>query len=371
MKLVVFSSVKHSVHNGRLYGYAPYVREINLWGNYVDEFVVIAFQEQADSINVIDTAYNHKDVVFKKVSQFDVLTFWESLKAVFKIPIIFFKCISEMWSADHIHIRCPGNIGFIACFAQVFFPKKAKSTKYAGNWDPSSDQPWTYKWQQAVLRNVFLTRNMKVLVYGKWPNEPEHITPFFTASYFESDKIMFQPKDYSQTLRFVFLGALVKSKRPLLTIQIIKKLHDKGRKVQLDILGDGPLRIELEDYIKTNELNHFIFLHGNQDSDIVKSQLLKAHFSILPSKSEGWPKALTEGMFLGSIPIATKVSSVPWMLDEGKRGILIAPDLELAVSQIEYALEFDDLQNMAKSAMEWSQTYTLERFESEIEQLIK
>ena len=45
---------------------------------------------------------------------------------------------------------------------------------------------------------------------------------------------------------------------------------------------------------------------------------------ILPSKSEGWPKAIAEGMFFGCIPIATPVSCVPWMLADGSRGILVS-----------------------------------------------
>src|SRR5690606_36976396 len=146
--------------------------------------------------------------------------------------------------------------------------------------------------------------------------------------------------------------------------------YDNGQKVVLDIVGDGALRLELKDYIIRNKLEHFIFMHGYQDAESVKSKLSNSHFSILTSKSEGWPKALAEAMFFGCIPISTKVSCLPWMLDEGKRGILIAPDLEAAVSQIEEVLEFGNLHTMAKSAMEWSQAYTIERFESGIVRIL-
>ena len=36
--------------------------------------------------------------------------------------------------ADHIHLRCPGNIGLLGCIVQIAFPKKVKTVKYAGNW---------------------------------------------------------------------------------------------------------------------------------------------------------------------------------------------------------------------------------------------
>ena len=39
---------------------------------------------------------------------------------------------------------------------------------------------------------------------------------------------------------------------------------------------------------------------------------------MLPSKSEGWPKAIAEGMFWGAIPVATRVSCLEYMLDKGE-----------------------------------------------------
>ena len=49
--------------------------------------------------------------------------------------------------SDVIHLRCPGNIGLLACFIQILFPKKNKTAKYAGNWDPKAKQPLSYKLQ--------------------------------------------------------------------------------------------------------------------------------------------------------------------------------------------------------------------------------
>lgn len=366
MKLLIVCIVKHIEKNGKYYGYAPYVREMNLWGNYVDEIIVVAPIKEVDIIDEIDSAYNHAHIRFTQVPNFNILSVWETFKAFFKIPVIFVQCLFAMAKADHIHLRCPGNISLVACVAQIFFPNKKKSTKYAGNWDPNSNQPWTYRLQQTILRNTFLTRNMQVLVYGEWPNETRNIQPFISATYYEDEKIEFQPKDYSQPLSFVFAGALVVGKRPLLTIQIIESLYQKGIPVILHMYGDGPLMPELQDYVKKNRLETVVFLYGNQDKRVVKASLMDAHFNILPSKSEGWPKAVAEGMFFGCIPIATPVSCVGWMLDDGTRGILIEPELETAVSQIIAALNNADLDAMAKAALDWSQQYTFDRLEEDI-----
>ena len=370
MILGIFTLVQHSFKNGQYHGYAPYVNEMNLWGNYVDKIIVVGVKKPTNSVDELDTAYSHESLTFVPVPNFNILGIANTIMTLFKIPYIFLKCIQVMRQADHIHLRCPANVSLVACFAQVFFPNKKKSTKYAGNWDPNSNQPWTYRLQQAILRNTFLTRNMQVLVYGEWPNESINIQPFISATYYEKEKVVFKVKDYTQTLSFVFAGALVVGKRPLLTIQIIEALHQKGRPVRLHMFGDGPLMSELKAYVKINQLESIVSLYGNRDRRIVKTTLREAHFNILPSKSEGWPKAVAEGMFFGCIPIATPVSCVPWMLGNGTRGIIITPELDVAVSQIIIALNSVNLDVMSKAALEWSQQYTLDRLERDIEKVL-
>uniref|UniRef100_UPI004047E908 glycosyltransferase family 4 protein n=1 Tax=Mariniflexile sp. TaxID=1979402 RepID=UPI004047E908 len=193
---------------------------------------------------------------------------------------------------------------------------------------------------------------------------------FFTATYTNSEIEIPKKRDYSGHLKFVFIGSLVEGKRPLLAIQIIEALHKIGKNVHLDVYGDGVLKEALHNYIVVNKLEKMVALHGNQPIENIKEVLKTAHFLILPSKSEGWPKAIAEAMFYGAIPIATKISCVPKMLDNGHRGILIEPEVNMAVEKIEDALKHKDLKQMSKLASNWSQTFTLEYFESEIKKLI-
>lgn len=370
MKLCIVTIVKHSKHDRGYFGYAPYVREMNLWSHYVDGLIVVGPKQEKITINSMEAEYTHPQIEFLAVPSFNILTFWGALKAVFKIPVIFMTCIMGMAKADHIHLRCPGNISLVACVAQIFFPFKPKSTKYAGNWDPKSNQPWSYTLQQAILRNRFLTRNMQVLVYGKWPNEPAHVLPFISATFYEADKISFKARNYQEPLQLVFAASLVPGKRPLLTIQIVEMLNKRGYSAVLDLFGDGPLTVELKDYVTANGLEDQIIFHGNQDIRLIMDYYKTAHFNILPSKSEGWPKAVAEGMFFGCVPIATSVSCVAWMLGDGSRGILIEPELNAAVTTIIDHLKNKDLTAMAKAAQDWSQPYTFDRLEADIARVL-
>jgi len=369
MRFLIITHASHKQVNGRLFSYAPYVREMNLWLQHVNRVEVLA-PFKCDKKSAIDLEYKHSDIHINKVPALNFQTSKNVLVSAFSVPLILFKLIYACLRADHIHLRCPGNIGLLGCFVQVFFPNKIKTAKYAGNWDSNSAQPSSYRLQKQILSSTKWTKNMTVLVYGKWPKQSKNIKSFYTASFHNSEREPWREKDYSKYLKFIFVGSLVEGKRPLLAIKIVEALNKKGKKLTLEIYGDGILIEDLKHYCVKNNLRQFVNFQGNQPKSVIKDALQTSHFSILPSKSEGWPKAITEAMFYGVIPITTKISCVPWMLDNGKRGILIEPDVEAATNEIINTIETKDLNSISKEAHTWSQTFTLDRFNEDIRKLL-
>lgn len=371
MKIAIITNVIHQKQEGYYYGYAPYVGEINIWLKHVSELIVVAPMNEATP-SIIDTPYHIANIDFRNVPEFSFTNFKNNIVSFFKFPVIFWEIFWAMKAADHIHLRCPGNMGLLGCFVQMFFPTKIKSAKYAGNWDPKSKQPWTYKLQKWILNNKFLTRNMTVLVYGEWENQSKNIKSFFTATYSETEKRVIEKTDFNSVIDFIFVGSLVSGKDPMYAVKLIQSLIEKGKNVVLNLYGEGNERTALENYIKVNQLENFVFLHGNQNKEELKKAYQKSHFVILPSKSEGWPKAIAEGMFWGCIPLATKISCVPYMLDYGKRGVLLEMDLKKDIIQLEnLILDRNKCHDKIKLASDWSQKYTTNRFEAEIKKLLE
>nr|WP_315233692.1 glycosyltransferase [uncultured Flavobacterium sp.] len=370
MKFALFTHVPHSQADNLYYAYAPYVREMNIWGKQVDELLLVA-PFVSGKATAIDSPYEHKNLHFIPVPSFDLLSIQAFLLTLFKLPGLLWILFKVMKNADHIHLRCPGNIGLLGCFVQILFPSTPKTAKYAGNWDPKSKQPWTYRLQKWILSNPFLTRNMQVLVYGAWEGSSRNIKPFFTATYSEYEKIALTPKALAGRIDFVFVGTLVKGKQPLYAIQLIEKLHQKGYTVSLSLYGEGVEREVLEDYVAKHQLESIITLEGNQSKATVQKAYQNSHFVVLPSDSEGWPKAIAEGMFWGCVPIATAISCVPYMLDYGNRGILLQQDLEKDSAQIAVILHNQtDFEAKRDKATEWSRKFTLDVFEDAIQELI-
>ena len=371
MKFAIITHVSHVQVQNQYFAYSPFVNEMNVWSKYIDKLIIVAPMQNVE-LTAINCPYNSKDIKFMSIDQISLLGFWAVLNAILKAPKISWQIFKAMYCADHIHLRCPGNIGLLGCFVQMLFPSKPKTAKYAGNWDPKAKQPWSYCLQKWILSNSFLTRNMQVLVYGEWPDQTENIKSFFTATYKNHDRLPLLSKELKGTITFVFVGTLVKGKNPLYAVQLVAQLFQKGYDVVLRIYGEGNQRTLLEQYVLKHKLERIIVLEGNQNQEIIKKAYQKSHFVVLPSESEGWPKAIAEGMFWGCLPVATAVSCVPFMLDYGNRGVLLEMNLEIDIRQLQTVLgDESGFQMRSKKGSDWSRTYTLDAFESEIKKLLQ
>ncbi|MDP5096471.1 MAG: glycosyltransferase [Flavobacterium sp.] len=380
MKLVVISSAPIIKKENENFLYAPYEKEMKLWAKHTNliQFCCPIWKEDKKLL-IAPVSFKMDNVI--ELKEFDITTFSNTLKAiplVFASFIIIFKAMAK---ADHIHLRCPGNMGLIGSIVQILFPKKKKTAKYAGNWDPNANQPFTYKLQRWILSNTFLTKNIQVLVYGEWLHQTKNIKPFFTATYSKNEILTLNEKNtnllnksitqLNTPLKFIFVGTLSKGKQPLYAIQLIEQLIKKGKNVTFDVFGEGEMRNEIEAYIHNKQLEKVVTLKGNQSKETVLKAYQKSHFLILPSKSEGWPKVVAEAMFWGCLPLATPVSCVPYMLDNGKRGIVLKEDLEFDTNQLLETLKNEFMyKNMISEAQKWSRQYTTDTFDSEIQKLI-
>ncbi len=341
-----------------------------LWEKYADVIQIIA-PLTPEVPEAIELHYNHENIHLNQVPDFSLIGIKNTIKTVFKIPGIIFKVFKAMRAADHIHLRCPGNMGLLGCVMQVFFPKKKKTAKYAGNWDPAAKQPLSYRFQKWILNNTFLTRNMQVMVYGHWPKASKNLLPFFTATYADSKKQRIT-KEFTPPFKALFVGGLTPGKDPLYALQLVHRLQQKGVDICMDLYGEGVQRKKLEQYIEKHKLKKSITLKGNQAAEVIEQAYKAGHFLILPSKSEGWPKAVAEAMFWGCVPMATTVSCVPEMLGNGKRGRLLSKNPEEDEPHLlELLSDKETMKRMSLSAQQWSQQFTLEAFEEKIKQLIE
>ncbi len=102
------------------------------------------------------------------------------------------------------------------------------------------------------------------------------------------------------------------------------ELCRRGHDVHLEMVGDGPLRAELEARC-ARELPGRAELHGWMSRAELEHVLTRGHLLLLPSRSEGFPKVVAEALAFGCVPVASDVSAVGQVLAETGGGLAVPP----------------------------------------------
>lgn len=122
-------------------------------------------------------------------------------------------------------------------------------------------------------------------------------------------------------------------------VRAVKALHDRGRPVRLAILGEGPMRSELEALVESLGLAEFTWLPGRIANPL--KYFARSPVFVLSSYSEGLPNVLVEAMMCGCVPVATDCPTGPReVLQDGKYGFLVPMhDPEAMATAIGQALD--------------------------------
>jgi glycosyltransferase involved in cell wall biosynthesis len=165
-----------------------------------------------------------------------------------------------------------------------------------------------------------------------------------------------------------FVGRLAAPKEPVVLLESLKKFpHAKAL-----LVGDGPMRPELEAYIAQNQLSERASILGMR-SDIPEI-LAASDIFVLPSRWEGLPLVIIEAMFAGLPIIATDVGGVSELVQEKINGFLI-PRSDVAALQRALAQLIADKtlrEEMGeKSRQRALKQFTMERMLAQYEKLYR
>jgi colanic acid/amylovoran biosynthesis glycosyltransferase len=142
--------------------------------------------------------------------------------------------------------------------------------------------------------------------------------------------------------RLVNVGRLAEQKGQLLLVEAAARLREKGLDFELVLVGDGPLRDELERMIDRNDLDGYVRITGFQSSEVVREEVEAARALVLPSFAEGLPMVLMEAMALGRPVISTWIAGIPELVEPGRSGWLVPPgSIEPLVEAMAEALTAD------------------------------
>ena len=100
-------------------------------------------------------------------------------------------------------------------------------------------------------------------------------------------------------------------------IDVVAECIKSGLNLRLNIIGDGKYRSALEERVQSLGLSNTInFLGQLPMGETIRQELDKADLFVLPSKTEGLPRAMIEAMARAIPCIGTRVGGIPELLIE-------------------------------------------------------
>lgn len=124
---------------------------------------------------------------------------------------------------------------------------------------------------------------------------------------------------------FVCVGRLSEQKGHLLLLEAVKHLAAEGVAFKVVLVGDGPLRQDVEGAIAQYNLQSHIEIVGWASGAQVQHYLQASRALILPSFAEGLPVVIMEALAMGRPVITTYVAGIPELVEPGQCGWLVPP----------------------------------------------
>lgn len=136
---------------------------------------------------------------------------------------------------------------------------------------------------------------------------------------------------------YLYYGRL-SGEKGLLTL--LKAVQLAGTDMELVIVGDGPVRSQLEQYVTTQALQQISF-RGYQSGETLRRTLGGAAFVVVPSEwYENSPFVIYEPFCMGKPVIGAEIGGIPEFIEHGKRGLLFPPgDAEQLAAAIDTLAE--------------------------------
>jgi glycosyltransferase involved in cell wall biosynthesis len=145
------------------------------------------------------------------------------------------------------------------------------------------------------------------------PNEIVRLPNFIDVDAWRADG---QPSDGS----IVYLGRLTPEKG---IGTLVKAVH--GLDVPLKIIGEGPMKADLEQLVARGDMRNVSFL-GHLDGQALRQEISRAQATIVPSECiEAFGRIIIESFALGIPVVGARIGGIPELVVDGETGYTFEP----------------------------------------------
>lgn len=259
--------------------------------------------------------------------------------------------VKEIWQTDVVYALDPISVG-IPSYLVAFLTRKKFIIRLGGDYaweqgqqrfgitqtlDEYTNEPKINVWQVralALLQCFIVKRACFVILPSEylkkivitWGVAPEKIRVIYSALFpleiIGSKETIREQLNYTGTV-IISVGRLVPWKGFEKLIQAVAMLKEDLTDINLVIIGDGPLKRDLELKIVTYGVEDRVRLVGRLGKDALGATIKGADVFVLNTAYEGLSHQLLEVMDIGVPIITTNVGGNPELITDGMTGVLV------------------------------------------------
>ena len=233
--------------------------------------------------------------------------------------IAFFKLLCKARRYDIIHIHACSYWGMVPALFGIIAGKlwrKRTIITYHGG------EAKEYFAKRAAFVRRWLGRADEVIVLSGFLKEifDQYQIPCVVIP----NIVVLRPQtEHTATIAPKFIS--IRHLEPLYNIPCILQAYEQVLKVYpeatLDILGRGSQREALEAYVEEHQLTGVTFV-GQVPNDKIYDYFANASIMLSAPKIDNMPVSILEAMNAGLLVISSRVGGVPYMIEDGKTGLL-------------------------------------------------
>ena len=292
--------------------------------------------------------------------------------ALLAVPYIFFGTIAGIRRSigahyDVVHVNWPFPLGIIGLIIKWVSGAKLVLTFYGAEFVLVNKFPFGKLILAFIIKRadkvIAISSHTKAMVQ-QIADVDVSVIPFTSGIQITAPKSI--NRKQSRTKRILFVGRLIERKGVKYLVDAIPDVLG-SMKVEVDIVGGGPLITELKKQTNRKGLNNAVTIHGKVSKDKLKKLYLMSDVFVLPAiidqwgDTEGLGVVLLEAMSISKPVIASKVGGITDIVKHNKTGYLVPEKNSPALSKALVKILSD--QKLANRLAKSGQQFVQEKFD--------
>ena len=367
MKINVYLEERFVFFDGNYYSQ---IYDNNFWVRYLNVFdgvVVVARAKKIKKIEDIPNGYKVNDI---KNVEFNMLPNYKGLFfSILSMPYLLVFILNVIRKSDKNILRLPGIISIVAGFFAVFF-KKDFAVELVG--DPYDvfgsggvgggfSKILQYIFTKFTKFGCYYAKSVayvtKTKMQDRYPANSKAQTTHYSSIALPANLIL-KEKNIMNFNDGVFNLLMVGSMDQMykgfdVMLAALHQIKPKYPNIVVHIIGGGKYRSKLDAMVLEFDLVNNVNFLGFLSRDSVFIEMDKSDLFVMPSRTEGLPRALIEAMARGLPAIGSNVGGIPELLS--KNYIFESENVEQLAALLVRVIPNQDLrkamskENIAKS----------------------